>query len=148
MSVTYQLEPSLCPDEFLSILVRSTLNERRPVNEPETIAVMLKNASIILAARTEGILVGVARAISDFAYCTYLSDLAVDEAYQRQGLGKELIRRTHIAAGLHTSLMLLAAPKAREYYPHIGMTHHDSCWIIARNATNSTPLKPNSEQGE
>jgi ribosomal protein S18 acetylase RimI-like enzyme len=62
----------------------------------------------------------------------YLSDLAVDEAFQRQGIGKELIRRTHEAAGLQTTLILLSAPKAREYYPHIGMTQHDSCWIIPR----------------
>src|SRR5258705_331703 len=79
----------------------------------------------------DGLLVGVSRAITDFAFCTYLSDLAVDEKYQRQGIGRELIRRTHEAAGLHTTLILLAAPKAQSYYPHIGMTRHESCWITA-----------------
>ena len=59
------------------------------------------------------LLVGVSRAITDFAYCTYLSDLAVDERHQRRGIGRELIRRTHEAAGLHTTLILLAAPKAQ-----------------------------------
>jgi len=44
--------------------------------------------------------------------------------------GRELIRPTHAAAGLHTVLILLAAPAARSYYPHIGMVAHDSCWII------------------
>ena len=68
---------------------------------------------------------------TDFAFCAYLSDLAVDEGRQRQGIGRELIRRTHEAAGLHTTLILLAAPKARSYYPHIGMTKHESCWVIA-----------------
>ncbi|HEY2146296.1 MAG TPA: GNAT family N-acetyltransferase, partial [Pirellulales bacterium] len=67
---------------------------------------------------------------TDFAYCTYLSDLAVAESHQRQGIGRELIRRTHEAAGLQTKLILLAAPKARTYYPHIGMVQHDSCWMI------------------
>jgi predicted N-acetyltransferase YhbS len=74
----------------------------------------------------------VSRAISDFAYCTYLSDLAVDEQMQRRGIGRELIRRTHEAAGLQTSLILLSAPAARGYYPHIGMRQHDSCWLIDR----------------
>ena len=78
----------------------------------------------------DGRLVGISRAITDYHYCTYLSDLAVDEAYQRRGIGKELIRRTHKAAGLQTHLILLAAPRARGYYPHIGMTGHDSCWMI------------------
>ena len=75
---------------------------------------------------------GGSRAITDYSYCTYLSDLAVDVACQGRGIGRELIRRTHEAAGRHTSLILLAAPKARSYYPHIGMRPHDSCWIIER----------------
>ena len=124
MDVTYQLEHDLNveEDEFLDLLARSGLAERRPVDEPETIRGMLKHADILVTARVEGRLVGIARAITDYSYCTYLSDLAVDEAYQRRGIGKELVRRTHEATGRRTTLILLAAPKAREYYPHIGMT--------------------------
>ena len=91
---------------------------------------MLAGADLVVTARLEGRLVGVSRAITDYNFCTYLSDLAVDETYQRRGIGRELIRLTHEAAGLKTTLILLAAPKARDYYPHIGMTRHDSCWII------------------
>ena len=131
---TYGLEPGLTPAEFIDILVRSTLSERRPVNSPETIRGMLDHAHVILTARVDGLLVGVSRAISDFSYCTYLSDLAVDVAYQRRGIGRDLIRRTHEAAGLHTNLILLAAPKAEGYYPHIGMAKHDSCWIVRRGS--------------
>jgi GNAT superfamily N-acetyltransferase len=132
MSVTYLREPDLTPDEFIDVLVRSTLAERRPVHDLATIRAMLKNADVILTARLGGLLVGVSRAVTDFAFCTYLSDLAVDEKHQRQGIGRELIRRTHEAAGLHTTLILLAAPKAEGYYPHIGMTKHESCWVIPR----------------
>jgi GNAT superfamily N-acetyltransferase len=132
MDVTYRLEPELDAEEFIDLLVRSTLAERRPVDDPETIRGMLRHADLILTARVEGRLVGISRAITDFSYCTYLSDLAVDEAYQGRGIGRELIRRTHEAAGLQTMLILLAAPKARGYYPHIGLTRHDSCWILPR----------------
>jgi GNAT superfamily N-acetyltransferase len=132
MDITYQLEPDLPPEEFIDVLVRSTLAERRPVDRPDVIRGMLANAGVIVTARAGGKLVGVSRAVTDFAYCTYLSDLAVDAAHQRQGIGRELIRRTHEAAGLHTLLILLAAPAARDYYPHIGMTRHDSCWVIPR----------------
>ncbi len=128
----YQLETALSSVEFIDLLHRSTLAERRPVDDAACIAAMLRGASVIVTARSNGLLVGVSRAISDFCYCTYLSDLAVDEAFQRQGIGRELIRRTHEAAGLATMLVLLAAPQAREYYPHIGMRTHDSCWIIPR----------------
>jgi predicted N-acetyltransferase YhbS len=131
-TVTYHLEPGLAPEEFIDVLVRSTLAERRPVNDLATIRAMLANADLIVTARLDGLLAGVSRAVTDFAFCTYLSDLAVDERHQRQGIGRELIRRTHEAAGLHTTLILLAAPKAQQYYPHVGLTRHESCWIIPR----------------
>jgi predicted N-acetyltransferase YhbS len=130
--IEYRIEPDLSVAEFIDVLERSTLAQRRPVSDRETIAQMLARADIVVTARQDGRLVGVSRAISDFSFCTYLSDLAVDEAFQRQGVGRELVRRTHEAAGLATMLILLAAPKAQTYYAHIGMTRHDSCWIIPR----------------
>jgi predicted N-acetyltransferase YhbS len=131
---TYQREwyPELAPEEFVDLLVRSALAERRPVDEPETIRGMLEHADIIITARQGGHLVGISRAITDFSYCTYLSDLAVDRDLQRQGIGRRLIRLTHEEAGLNTHLILLAAPLARSYYPYIGMQPHDSCWITPR----------------
>jgi GNAT superfamily N-acetyltransferase len=132
VTVVYQLEPHLDVAEFIDVLVRSTLAERRPVNRPDVIRAMLDHADIIMTARAGGLLVGISRAITDFSYCTYLSDLAVDQAHQGRGIGRELIRRTHDAGGFHTHLILLAAPKARTYYAHIGMEQHDSCWVIPR----------------
>ncbi len=130
-AILYDLEPQLSAPEFVDVLRRSTLDQRRPVGEPGTIAGMLAHADILLTARSaSGLLVGISRAITDFNYCTYLSDLAVDRGFQRRGIGKELIRRTHVAAGLHTRLILLAAPAAQSYYPHVGMRPHDSCWIL------------------
>jgi GNAT superfamily N-acetyltransferase len=134
LEVAYDLEsyPALGVDEFIDVLERSTLAERRPVEDRACIRGMLEHADIIVTARLEGLLVGISRAITDYNFCTYLSDLAVDQKYQKQGIGRALIRRTHEAAGLNTVLILLAAPLARSYYPHIGMLAHDSCWIIPR----------------
>lgn len=138
--IRYSIEPDLAASEFIDLLVRSTLAERRPIDQPERIEAMLRNAQVIACARdATGLLVGVSRAISDLSYATYLSDLAVDAAFQRQGIGRELIRRTHEAAGLDTLLVLLAAPKARSYYPHIGMQQHDSCWTLPRRDQSAPP---------
>ncbi len=129
MAIQYQLEPDLSADAFIDVLRRSTLAERRPVENRSVIEGMLRHADILLTARTDdGELVGISRAITDWNYCTYLSDLAVDETFQGRGIGRELVRRTHEIAGLGTSLTLLAAPKAESYYPHIGMKQHHSCW--------------------
>jgi GNAT superfamily N-acetyltransferase len=141
-NVVYAVEPGLSAAEFIGVLRSSGLGERRPIDDVGTIEAMLRHADLIVTARAAGQLVGVSRAITDFSFCTYLSDLAVDQAFQKRGIGKELIRRTHEAAGLKTTLILLAAPKARSYYPHIGMTQHDSCWIIPKSA-GSVATRPN-----
>lgn len=134
MTLDYTLEPDLSVDEFIDVLNRSTLAERRPVADRQRMDRMLREADLIVTARANGVLIGVSRALSDFAFCTYLSDLAVDVAFQRQGIGQELIRRTREAGGPDAMLILLAAPKAREYYPHIGFTPHDSCWYLPRQS--------------
>jgi predicted N-acetyltransferase YhbS len=72
--------------------------------------------------------VGISRSLSDFAFCTYLSDMAVDVAYQRAGIGKELMRRTQEAGGQAT-VFLFAAPKAVDYYPHVGFSA-GSGWML------------------
>jgi ribosomal protein S18 acetylase RimI-like enzyme len=95
--IQYQIEKELTVEEFRAILVRTTLGERRPINEPERLAKMLEHGNLIVTARKEGKLIGIARSLTDFLYCTYLSDLAVDEDYQKMGIGKELIRQTKLA---------------------------------------------------
>ncbi|MEW6437294.1 MAG: GNAT family N-acetyltransferase [Pseudomonadota bacterium] len=132
MDIVYALEPDLSAVEFRDLLVASTLSERRPAKDLARLERMLRQADIILTARDGAKLVGVSRAITDFSYCCYLSDLAVDAAYQRRGIGKRLLEATHAQAGPETTLILLSAPAAESYYPSVGMKRHESCWIMPR----------------
>lgn len=133
MPVHFALEPNLSAREFRDILIASTLAERRPANDLERLKQMLRNADLIVTARDGARLVGISRAVTDFAYCCYLSDLAVDVAYQRQGIGKRLIEETRVQAGDGVTLILVAAPAAEGYYPKIGMRQLTSCWSIPRS---------------
>ncbi len=132
MPIAFALEPDLSAEEFRAVLIASTLGERRPVDDLSRLGGMIRNADLVVTARDDGRLVGISRAITDFSYCCYLSDLAVDVSYQRQGLGRRLIDETHRAAGDGTTLILLAAPAAETYYPRIGMKHVASCWAVPR----------------
>lgn len=132
--VVFTVEPQLPVEEFIDVLRRSTLAARRPVESRAIMQGMLSHADIIVAARVSGELVGVARSLTDFCYCTYLADLAVDVAWQRQGIGRQLIQRTHQEAGLETLLILLSAPAAVDYYPHIGFERHPACWTLPRHS--------------
>ncbi|WP_158799079.1 GNAT family N-acetyltransferase [Pedobacter sp. L105] len=127
--ITYQIEETITTEEFREVLVNSTLAERRPVEEPERLAEMLKFANLIATARDNGKLIGISRSLTDFVYCTYLSDLAVDQAYQKTGIGKELIRITK-ARTPQAKLILLAAPKAVGYYSRIGMEKWEACYVL------------------
>lgn len=134
MTIAYAREDDLGRDEFVAVLEASGLAERRPVGEPGRIDAMLAYANVIVTARDGGRLVGIARGLSDFSYCFYLSDLAVDQAFQGRGIGRALIARSHEEAGLDTTLILIAAPKAASYYPHIGLTPGEGCWIVPRRS--------------
>lgn len=101
-------------------------------------AAMLANANLVITAWDDELLVGISRSMTDFVYATYLSDLAVRESYQKRGIGRELIRLTQEAGGPKTTVILLAAPAAVEYYPRIGFTRHESAWLIR----GSEPLRP------
>ena len=128
--ITYRTGNNFDIDEVIALYRASTLGERRPVDDRERMAAMIRNANLVITAWDGEQLVGIARALTDFVYTIYLSDLAVDEAYQRTGIGKELIRRTKAQADPQASLTLLAAPAAEKYYPHIGFTHMPQAWRL------------------
>ncbi|MFZ2907365.1 MAG: GNAT family N-acetyltransferase [Cyclobacteriaceae bacterium] len=130
--IQYKHDVRITADQFIDVLRRSTLAERRPVHDPARIGTMLQHANIIVTAWADEKLVGVSRALSDFGYCCYLSDLAVDVAYQKQGIGKRLIHETHAVSGMNTTLILLAAPKAADYYPKINMERFTDCFLIRK----------------
>lgn len=132
--ISYATDKLITNIEFIDVLERSTLAERRPVNEPDRIQAMLDNGNVLVTAWDGDKLVGVSRALTDKVFCTYLSDLAVDIAYQKSGIGKKLVDLTHEAAGHATVLILLAAPAAATYYPKIGMEQFTDCFIIRRKS--------------
>ena len=94
---------------------------------------MLHNANLVVTAWEGELLVGIARSLSDFSYATYLADLAVRVSHQKQGIGRELMRHTQ-AHGGQAMIVLLAAPKAVDYYPRVGFTHHPQAWWLKRDA--------------
>jgi ribosomal protein S18 acetylase RimI-like enzyme len=130
VNINYQHLRSIADEEFVDLLKRSTLSDRRPIDDPKSVGAMLRYANLLCTAWHDSRLVGVARSLTDFEYCCYLSDLAVDQKYQRLGIGKALIRLTQSRLGEKAKIILLAAPKAEDYYRRIGFEAHQSAWIL------------------
>jgi len=128
--ITYRTGNDLDLDAVIAVYVDSTLGERRPVNDRERMGRMLREANLVITAWDGAELVGIARNLTDWVYVTSLSDLAVKKKYQRLGIGRELIKRTREACDPKATLLLLAAPAAVEYYPHLGFEHHPQAWMI------------------
>lgn len=132
-AIEYAVNGELSADEFIALLESSMLAERRPVEDRACMEAMVKNANLTITARHQGKLIGIARSVTDFAYCCYLSDLAVDVAWQKHGVGKKLIEQTQAALYDSGKVVLLAAPAAHAYYERIGMTPHPRCWTLDRH---------------
>lgn len=130
--IQYRDDAHISAEQAIDLYIRSSLGERRPIHNKETFEAMLKNANLIITAWDGEKLVGISRALTDIAYVAYLADLAVDQDYQRAGIGKQLIAETQSRLGPDCMIVLLAAPKANEYYGHIGFEHNPRAWTLKK----------------
>ena len=131
--IEYRDNATITAEQAIDLYKRSTLGERRPIHNVQTFEAMLKNANLTITAWDSETLVGISRSLTDFAYVAYLADLAVDQEYQRSGIGKQLIEETKSRLGPECMIVLLAAPKANEYYEHIGFEHNPRAWTLKNN---------------
>ena len=133
LNIEYKLNSNITVEEFIEVLKNSTLGERRPIDDIDTIKGMIENSNLIITASVNNKIIGIARAVTDFNYCCYLSDLAVDEQYQKNGIGKQLISKVQEQLNDKCKIILLSAPDAKEYYPKIGFTQHNSAWTLSKD---------------
>jgi GNAT superfamily N-acetyltransferase len=116
--------------QAIDVYRRSTLGERRPVDRPDIFASMLKHADVMISAWHGDLLVGIARTLTDFGYVAYLADLAVDAAWQRRGIGRQLVQETRARLAPECMIVLLAAPAANDYYAKLGFEHNPRAWLL------------------
>ncbi|MDV2685542.1 GNAT family N-acetyltransferase [Alkalihalophilus lindianensis] len=129
--ITYKENQRISPEQLAEVFFQSTI--KRPYTDLTRLKKMIEASPLLITAWDDGKLVGVARSLTDFSYCCYLSDLAVREDYQRKGIGEELIKRTKEAIGPTCSLVLLSAPDALDYYPKVGFKKADHAFFIQRD---------------
>lgn len=130
MNIDYRINELISAEQAIDLFKRSTLGERRPVHRPDIFEGMLRNANLTITAWQGDRLVGISRTLSDFAYVAYLADLAVDAACQRQGIGRRLVEETRQRLPAECMIVLLAAPKANEYYAKLGFEHNPRAWVL------------------
>lgn len=133
MTIQYKINHPIETQRFIQLLNASTLGERRPTDNTMCMDGMVKNANLLVSAWDEERLVGIARSVTDFHYACYLSDLAVHVDYQKQGIGKQLIRISQQQLGPCCKLILISAPAANDYYPKLGLENNPRCWILERD---------------
>ncbi len=138
MSIEYKINEPISTDQFIELLVNSTLGERRPIDDSQCMEGMISNSNLTVSAWYNGRLVGIARSVTDYHYACYLSDLAVSKKHQKSGIGKQLQILTQKQLGPKCKLILIAAPAANLYYEHIGFTNNPRCWVLNRDSSISS----------
>ena len=134
LNVEYILNERISVADFICILQESGLSARRPIIDTDCLQGMLNHTNLMVSARQNDRLIGISRCLTDFHYACYCADLAVAVAFQKQGIGKKLMQETQNQLGPNCSIILLSAPNAVLYYPHIGFTQHQSAWTLAPSA--------------
>jgi len=130
MVITYKVNKKIEPHQLSDVFKASGI--RRPFDDLNRMKKMLDNANLLVTAWDGEKLIGVARALSDFSYCCYLSDLAVIKEYQHQDIGHELVTQVQNQIGDECALILLSAPEVMEYYPRIGFAKVDNAFVVQR----------------
>jgi predicted N-acetyltransferase YhbS len=145
--IEYRNGNDLVLAEVIDLYRDSTLGERRPIDDEGIVADMLRHANLVVTAWDGQTMVGIARTLTDFSYVGYLADLAVRASYQKRGIGTELIKRTRDLMGARSMLVLLAAPKAVDYYPKVGFRKHESAWVLRKGDSLVEKLHDHGAKG-
>ena len=132
LHIEYREGAPISVEAAIQLYKNSTLGERRPVDRADIFEGMLKNANLTISAWHEDRLIGISRSLTDFTYVAYLADLAVDSEYQKRGIGKQLVQETQNLLGAACMIVLLAAPKATDYYPKLGFEHNPRAWMLKK----------------
>ncbi len=132
MNIEFKINEPITSEQFVGLLEKSSLAERRPIHNSECMEGVVKNSNLVVSAWYGNELIGIARSVTDFHYACYLSDLAVDQKYQKNGVGKRLLSLTQEQLNEECKLILVAAPDASSYYEHLGFENNPRCWVLGR----------------
>lgn len=81
MDLEYRINDDCIVSEVEEVFIRSGI--RRPVGDSDRIQRMIDHADENITVREGSKLVGFLRAITDYSYCCYISDIAVDNGISR-----------------------------------------------------------------
>ena len=130
MTIRYEVNVSV-EAESVAMLFRDS-GIHRPYDDLQRVARMLERADLTVSAWDGDQLIGIARALTDWCYCCYLSDLAVARQYQRSGIGTALFERVKAEIGDAVTLVLVSAPDAVPFYERIGLARTDQAFWVRR----------------
>jgi GNAT superfamily N-acetyltransferase len=132
MKIQFKINAPLKTESVIEVFKSSGIN--RPIDDLKRIEAMFANSNLVISAWNGIELIGIARSVTDYNYCCYLSDLAVKKEHQKSGIGKTLIELTLQTIGDQTMLLLLSAAPAMEYYPKVGFEKIENGFIIKRKS--------------
>lgn len=130
MEIQFRINEKLLAEAVIEVFKSSGI--ARPVDDVKRIQAMLDNSNLIISAWRGTELIALARSVTDYNYCCYLSDVAVKKEHQKFGIGKTLIELTQEAIGENTMLLFLSNIAGLEYNPRAGFEKIENGYIIKK----------------
>ena len=132
MMIVYAQEHKLSVADYVAVLGETTMREKRPLTNTARIAEMIRGANFMVTAREDGVILGLARCITDHAWVAYCAELAVRESAQGRGIGAGVLAKVNEVLGPRIGLVLLSEPGALGFYERIGMERLDGAFFRTR----------------
>ena len=132
MSIVYAQEQTLRVADYVAVLGETTMRDKRPLANAARIGEMLAGANFIVTAREDGVILGLARCITDYAWIAYCAELAVKESAQGSGIGRGILEFCMRTLGPGIGIALISEPNALAFYEHLGLMRLDSGFFSNR----------------
>lgn len=141
MEISYS-EERLCADEYMDFLKRTDLGSQYPKERfRERIEKLVAKVPVSLTARDAcGKVIGVLFGLTDYSYWLFITDLGVDRAFAKRGIGTALMKKALEVAGgeENIAVYLVANDKAMPFYEKLGMKQSSD--VMEYNRVDWTPF--------
>jgi len=133
METIISLNDTVNKDEVVTLYKE---NGWSAANKPDALLNALRHSHSLVTARVSGKLIGIANAISDGYLVVYYPHILIHPKYQRQGIGKKIMKILNKKYKSFHQQMLTADKNSVQFYTTMGFVkagNTESMWIYEGN---------------
>lgn len=132
--VTFSEKKDLSPEQLLKLFHQAPWAKGRTLEEARE---MLRHTDVALCAWDSEQLVGFGRVLTDFVYRATIWDVIVDKAYQKYGIGTEIVQRILNHPRLKKVELFWLCTRRPGFYEKLGFSSKEQTGMVWSRSKNS-----------